>query len=226
MARPRVGLLIPSSNTVMERDFHRELDPLGEVHTARMYMVDTTREGEQRMLEDEALPAAQRVATVEPDLIVFGCTSASSLHGRDYDDAFRGRLAEMTGVPVMGVLSSVLEELEGCGRVALFTPYNEELTGTIAASLEAGGVEVVARRGLGIERNVEIGDLAPEDIVREVRTMDLQDADAVFCSCTNLRAYEARDVLATAVGRPVFTSNQAVVSRLRARLGLAVVSGR
>jgi len=217
---PRVGLLVPSSNTVMERDLHRELDSVAEVHTARMYMVDTTRTGEQRMLDEEALPAVTRVATTEPDVVVFGCTSASSLHGQAYDDRFRQRLSEAAGAPVLGVLSSVVEELDRMGAIALFTPYNEELTATIAASLEAVGLRVVARRGLGIEHNFAIGRLTPDEIVKEVAAMEPSGAEAVFCSCTNLRAYEARPAIAEATGLPVFTSNQAIVSRLRHHLAL------
>jgi maleate isomerase len=215
---PRIGLLIPSSNLVMERDLHRELDSWAEVHTARMYMVETTRDGEQHMLDVEAEPAVRRIATVEPDLIVFGCTSASSLHGRDYDDEFRGRLSEIAGVPVLGVLASVIEELADAGPVALFTPYVDELTGTIADSLVADGIDVISKTGLGIEKNLDIGELEPDDIVREVGALDLGPAETLFCSCTNLRAYEVRQRLAEKTGRRVVTSNQAVVARLQDRL--------
>lgn len=219
--RPRVGLLIPSSNLVMERDLHRELDPWAEVHTARMYMVETTRDGEQSMLDVEAEPAARRIATIEPDVVVFGCTSASSLHGRDYDDEFRGRLSEIVGAPVIGVLASVIEELSDAASVALFTPYVDELTGTIADSLIADGVDVISKKGLGIEKNLDIGELEPDDIVRAVAALDLGRADTLFCSCTNLRAYEVRPQLAEKTGRRIVTSNQAVVARLQDRLGHA-----
>lgn len=218
--RPRVGLLVPSSNIVMERDLHREAGAFADVHTARMYMVDTTRDGEQYMLDEEAMPAARRIATVEPDVVVFGCTSASSLHGREYDQEFRGRLAAQVGVPVLGVLSSVVEVLAGTGPVNLFTPYVDELTGTIAASLRAEGIAVVSADGLGIQKNLDIGELVPDEIVREVAALRLPEASTLFCSCTNLRSFECRLQLAEKTGRNVVTSNQAVTARLRAHLGV------
>lgn len=213
-----VGLLIPSSNTVMERDLHREFDPPHLVHTARMLLDDVTAAAEQRMLDEEAVPAARRVAAVRPDLVVFGCTSASSLHGRGYDDAFRATLAETTGTPVIGVLSSAIAELTGARGIAVFTPYVEELTASIAESLAAAGLPVVAAKGLGIKDNNEIGAIEPDAIVAAVSDMDLGDADVVFCSCTNLRAYETRSALAQATGRRVVTSNQAVAEQVRASL--------
>lgn len=210
-----VGLLIPSTNTVMERDLHRELDPPMQVHTGRMRLDDVTVAAEQRMLDEEAMPAALRVADARPDLIVFGCTSASSLHGAGYDADFRSRLTSATATTVIGVLSSVISELDGARGVALFTPYVEELTDRIAGSLRAAEVPVVTAHGLGIRDNTEIGALDPGEIVAAISELDFRGADTLFCSCTNLRAYEARKHLADATGMRVVTSNHAVVEQIR-----------
>jgi maleate isomerase len=82
----RVALLVPSSNTVMENDLHRAL-PKDQftVHTGRMFLTETTREQEIRMIEDFAPKAASDLGTLEPDVLVFGCTSAGSLFGVEYD---------------------------------------------------------------------------------------------------------------------------------------------
>ena len=77
----RVGLLVPSSNTVMEVDFYRHLPAAATVHTGRMYMEATTVKGEEEMLDKHCLPAAADVATAKPDLMVFGCTSGGGVAG-------------------------------------------------------------------------------------------------------------------------------------------------
>ena len=77
--------MIPSSNTMMEVDFARDVPPGISVHTARMFMEDTTPAGENRMLDEFALPAARDLGTARPDVVVFGCTSAGALRGNDYD---------------------------------------------------------------------------------------------------------------------------------------------
>ena len=62
--RTRVALLVPSSNTVMENDLHRGLpSDRFTVHTDRMFLVETTREAESRMIEEFARPAAKDVGT-------------------------------------------------------------------------------------------------------------------------------------------------------------------
>lgn len=210
-----VGLLIPSGNTVMEGDFHREFGPARRVHTARMLLEDVTAADEQHMLDEEAEPAARRLRATKPAVVAFGCTSASSLRGEAYDDALRARLGGIVGAPVVGVLSSAIAALREAGPVALFTPYVTDLTDRIAASLRAGGIEVRRVKSLGIAAIGGIAALSPAEISAEVQSMDLSGAEAVFCSCTNLRAYEARDELIAATGRTVITSNQAISDALR-----------
>lgn len=47
-----VGLIVLSSNTVMEPDFHRELGAGSAISTARIYLEQVTRDAEKSMIED------------------------------------------------------------------------------------------------------------------------------------------------------------------------------
>lgn len=226
VAQARIGLMIPSSNTAMEADFARELPAGWTFHTARMYMEDTTPQGESRMLDEFALGAARDVGTARPHLVVFGCTSAGALRGNAYDAELCQRISELTGVPTVSTIQSVREAMSraGAARVGVVTAYVKELNEKIAASIEADGVEVVRIDGLGITENFEIARVSPARIVEfALQALSGLDIDLAFVSCTNLRAMEAIDELATRLGRPVISSNQAVLSAAveRARLLLA-----
>ena len=105
--RVRVGLLIPSSNSVMEADFYRRLPSGATLHTGRMYMEETTPEGESIMLDRYTMPAARDVGTVNPEVVVFGCTSAGALRGSDYDRELCERIGHATGAHVVSVIASV-----------------------------------------------------------------------------------------------------------------------
>jgi len=73
----RVDLIVPSSNTVMEPDFHQHL-AASTVSTTRILleqMIDD-RDAEIRMLEKDLPRAAQLIRTTDPDVVVFGRTSA------------------------------------------------------------------------------------------------------------------------------------------------------
>jgi len=207
--------MIPSSNTAMEADFSRDLPPGWTLHTARMYMEDTTAEGENRMLDEFALPAARDIATARPHVVVFGCTSAGALRGNDYDTKLCGRISELTGVPTISTIDSVRLSIRRAGarRVGVVSPYVDELNERIAASVEADGVEVVRIAGLGMTENFEIARVAPERIVEfAAEILGGLDIELAFVSCTNLRAMEAIPDLSARLGLPVITSNQAVLS--------------
>ena len=167
-ARPaRVGLMIPSSNTMMEVDFARGLPPGAALHTARMYMQDTTQAGESRMLDEFALPAARDLGTARPDVVVFGCTSAGALRGSDYDAQLCERISELTGAPVVSTIGAVRTAIEtsGAASIGVITPYVGELNEKIRDSIEADGIQVAGITGLGITDNFRIAEVAPDEIV-------------------------------------------------------------
>ena len=215
----RIGLLVRSSNTVMEVDFHRGLPPAVTVHTARMYLEAATVLGEEVMLDEYTIPAARVLATVSPDLVVFGCTSAGALRGADNDAELCRRITEVTGVPTVSVIKSVRDALKahGGGRVAILTPYLDELNQPIKASIEADGFEVTAIHGMGIGHNLDIGRVGPREIVDFARRTlgSSLDADTLFVSCTNFQAISALPMLEELYGVPVVTSNRAALCAVR-----------
>lgn len=210
----RAGLVVPSSNTVMEVDFYRALPSDVTLHTARMYMVETTPEGEAAMLDDY-LPAAIRdLASARPDVVVFGCTSAGALRGKDYEAELIRRMAEETGAKAISVANAVGAAISrrGAKRVGVVTPYVDSLNEPIRASLEADGLDVVGIHGLGIDENFEIASVEPTRVAEfAAECFDGTGVDLVFASCTNFRALEARERIEELLGVPAMTSNLAAL---------------
>lgn len=218
----RVGLLIPSSNSVMEVDFYRNLSHDTTVHTARMYMVDTTVAGESRMLDEFTMPAAEAVGTALPHVTVFGCTSAGALRGKDYDRDLCARIGEVTGSTPISVIESVNVALRAtyAKRVAVITPYIDELNQKIRASIEAEGIEVSAMHGMGISNNSDIAAVTPDEI-RDFVTSKLGPrvpGEALFLSCTNLNAINALSLLKLAYDVPIVTSNLAALQAVQRQI--------
>lgn len=220
--RQRVGLLVPSSNTVMEVDLARRLPAQVTLHTARMFLETTTAEAESRMLDEFTLPAAAAVGTARPDVVVFGCTSAGALRGNAYDAELCERIAQATGAQAISVIRSVRQALErrGAARIGVLTPYVDELNEKIRASLvERGDVEVVDIVGLGIDENFAIAGVTPSEIVTfAASTFAGRPIDTLFVSCTNFRAVEALPELEATLGVPVVTSNQAAIEAVERAL--------
>jgi maleate isomerase len=213
----RVGLIVPSSNTVMEPHFHRYLSHRATVSTTRILLEDVTREAEEKMLSEELPQALRLIRTVAPDVLVFGCTSAGSLGGIDHDRAIARSLEEATGVPVLTVIGSVIAQLKDlrARRVAVFTPYQSELTISVAACVSEAGFEVVKAAGMGLVSNRDVGAVMPDEIFSFVaREFSGVAADCIFLSCTNWRALDATDCLRRELNVTVVSSNRACIDEI------------
>jgi maleate isomerase len=222
----RVGLIVPSSNTVMEVDLYRRLPAETTLHTARMHLVETTPEAEEAMLDDHLPTAVRDLASARPDVVVFGCTSAGALRGNEYEAELVRRMAGETGAEAISVAASVRAAIRrrGARRVGVITPYVESLNDKIRESLEADGIAVAAIHGLGIDENFEIASVDPEAIADfAARCFGADDEiDLLFASCTNFRALDACTAIERALGVPAVTSNLAALEAVQAAIGAAV----
>ncbi len=210
----RAGLLVPSSNTVMEVDFYRNLPGHITLHPARMYLEETTREAEVKMIEEFAPAAAGLIKTAKPHFVIFGCTSAGSLGGPEYDQEICTRLSEITGVPTIGVFSSVRQALlrSKARTVAVITPYIDDINASIKKGLEGDGFTVAAIHGMGIDVNFDLAQPGPEEITDFCYDkLKGVDADIIFISCTNFRAMDALPLLKERFSQPIVTSNTATL---------------
>lgn len=215
----RIGLVVPSSNTVVEPDFHRCLPEGATLHAARMRLVTTTPEAEAVMLDDHLPTAVTDLASARPDVVVFACTSAGALRGNAYEAELVRQIAAETGGPVVSVAAAVRSAIaaRNARRVGVISPYVDALNAKIRESLEAEGYEVVAIHGLGMTENFAIAEVSPEAIVQfAVERFADVPVDLLFVSCTNFRALEAAAEIERALGVPVVTSNQAALEAVRA----------
>ncbi len=211
----------------MEVDFYRHLPPSATVHPGRMYMEATTVKGEEEMLDEHCLPAAGNVATARPDVVVFGCTSAGALRGNAYDAELCRRISDVTAKPTISVIESVRRKLMSLKvrRVAVLTPYIEDLNVRIKASVEDDGIEVASIHGMGISVNFNLALVEPPEILAFARERLGTDprVDALFISCTNYQAVATLPRLKETYGMPIVTSNQAALEAVGRALDLELV---
>jgi len=221
----RIGLLVPSSDTVMEPDLWRRLPPQASIHVARMYLEDTTVAGEEKMLLEELAPAARRLASINPELVIFGCTSAAALHGLDGDADISNRVQEIAGCKAITVTHASINEIKKlqAKRLFLFTPYVAELTERLAYSFREAGLPVIGSEGMGLDNDLAIAAVSPEEILDCVAAAVKRcriHPDAVFVSCTTFRAFDAVEAIERELGIPVITSNRAALEFILHHLSL------
>lgn len=208
--RGRIGLLVPTGNTVMEPEFQR-MKPEGlSVHANRIYLEKVTPEALKGM-EGEAEAAASALVSCRLGVIAFGCTSGSFVGGKGYEAKLEAKISAATGLPAVTTSGAVLRALArlGVARVALATPYIDEVNAIEERWLEDNGIEVTASAGGDIVETADIQECEPEVAYERARAVDNPRAEAIFISCTGFRTLEVIERLEAELGKPVISANQA-----------------
>ncbi len=222
----RVGMLTPSSNTVLEPYTSAMFAPFGEaasVHFSRFRVTEISLSQASQGQFDEApiIEAAERLAEAKVDLIAWNGTSASWL-GLDKDRALAGRIEAATGIAATSTMLSyeALFRALDIGRLGLVTPYLGEIQDKIVANFAAQGIEVVAERHLEDRGNFSFATYeaaAVSDLVREVAAARPQ---AVAVVCTNFRGAPGAAALEAECGVPVLDSVAVTAAMAQRAVGL------
>lgn len=210
--RARLGLIVPSSNTVNEPEFEAQLPEGISLHTARLPLDDVTAESLAAMAGNTE-NCADLLASADVDVIAYGCTTGSLVKGPGYDESIESRITEQTGIPAVATAAAIKRAFDelGISKLVIATPYIDELNTRERSFLESAGYDVLAIDGIGHKDNLEIGREYPQTAYQMVRDLDTEEADGIFISCTNFRTFEIIEPLESDTGKPVVTSNQATL---------------
>jgi arylmalonate decarboxylase len=142
------------------------------------------------------------------DVVVYGCTAAGILAGPEQDAAIARTLAERTGRPVVTTATSTARWASdrGLKRIALLTPYSEEVNQRLVAFLAAFGVGVQVRHSLGATTTEELGRITAQQVTDGARALMTDDCDGLFIACSQLPTAGVREALEAGFGRPVGSS--------------------
>lgn len=220
--KKRIGLIIPSSNIVMETDFQEHIFSDYSLHVSRMYLEETTVEGEEKMLDDYFPQALIDISTIKPDAVVFGCTSAGALRGKKYEKYICDEIEKVSDAKSISVMNSVSDLLKNIEpkNLAVLTPYIDKLNERIEQSLMIDNINVTKIAGMGISDNFKISTISTKEIIDFAKDqLKNIEFDAVFFSCTNFQGWSAIKELKNYFSVPVISSNSAAFLKVNNKLG-------
>ncbi len=191
--RIRLGMLTPSSNTVLEPVTSAMVSGLPEVsvHFSRFTVREISlRENALGQFEhSRLLEAASLLADARVDVIAWNGTSAGWL-GFDTDTVLCEAITKATGIPACTSVLALNEVLAtyGARRLGLVTPYTADVQRRIIDNYAAIGIDTVAEEHLGETVNFAFGDVDADTLRRLVRRVAGERPHAITTFCTNLRA--------------------------------------
>lgn len=207
----RVGLIILATDHTTEVDFQRMVasDRIGVYATRIPYANPVTPEN-LRAMQPSLTAGAALILPDEPlDVVMYSCTSASVVIG---DDAVEAAVkAAKPEAAVVTPTAAAVRGLKAFGarRISVLTPYTLETSRPMADYFLALGFDIARFTCLGLSDDREMARISPDEIVAFAREATAPDCDALFISCTAVRAAGVAAEIEAAIGKPVVTSNLA-----------------
>jgi len=222
-ARARLGVVVPSVNTIVEPWFNAVCPGGVTVHASRMLLdANLTAEAVLRMDREEGRHAVEQLVSCKPASIAYCCTASSIVQGVEYDDVLIHEISRIAKVPAVTATRSIITAFKALGvrRIAVASPYAKEIDDAEHRFFTAAGCEIVGSACLGITDSFRLADPEPEAIVELARQAWRKDADALLITCLNLRSHEVVHLLEKELGKPVVTSTQATLWQLLRTAGI------
>ena len=226
--RAKLGFLVPAGTPTVEPEMFGMAPKGVSVHFGRMISrgADGTLNGlEARILTqiEHLDESVEMLSMIKPDVIALAHTATSYYLGRDREAELTNRLEDRFGLRFITAFGSVIAALNALGikKIALGTPYDENLTRQGKQNLESHGIEVVNFNWLRTVRN--IFEEPPNRAYRLGKEVDVPAAQAVFISGVGLPTVSIVGALEHDLGKPVISSSSAMMWNALRTAGVAPV---
>jgi maleate isomerase len=208
----RVGLIIPSSNRMVEQEMAPAFPQDVTAHITRLRMT-----GANHLAFDQLLPRIEQAACAlmdaRCDVLAFHCTANSMEGGKTGEEAILATLARAGAARATTTITAIacaFDALEA-RRIVLVTPYSAATTEHEAGFLRDAGYDVLVARGFGLNGSDAYCATPPQFWRERVLEAVHPDADAYLVSCANICVFGVIEELEAQLDRPIVTSNQAVI---------------
>ena len=226
MKRTLLGMLTPSSNTVLEPVTTAMLSGLPDVtaHFGRFRVTEIAL-NDQALGQFQTAPmlaAADLLADAKLDTICWNGTSAGWL-GFQADEQLATGIERQTGIRACSSVLAINEILRATGArtFGLVTPYMDDIQDAIIRTYGNAGFDCVADEHLGISVNFDFSEVGEAQLADMCRAAARKKPDAILIFCTNLRGAPIVEELEREIGIPIYDT---VCTAVWAALRVAGVS--
>jgi len=211
--RARLGLIIPSNNTVIEPELIQALPDGVTIHGHRVGIPLDKREVEYMdVMRADAIENIFKLGPV--DCVAYCCLTTSFYKGLGWDKELLREMEKKFRKPVTTAATAMVNALNASNieSVAIATPFRAEVNDKLVEFLKGNGFEVVGMKALDPAPNSkEVVQLPTTVAYRLAKRAVETNSDGVFICATDLPAMGVIDVLEKDLGKPVISTNQAIL---------------
>ena len=209
MMRTLLGMLTPSSNTILEPLTSAMIAgvPGVSAHFGRFRVTEISLNSAALGQFDDApiLEAAKLLADAHVDVICWNGTSSGWL-GFDADHRLCERITAATGIPACTSVLALNEIFDNTSvrEFALVTPYLDDVQAKIVDNYAKSGYRCIDERHLGRSVNFSFSEVTEGQVSDMVREVAAARPKAISTFCTNLNAARVVPTLERELGIPIY----------------------
>ena len=207
----RLGMLTPSSNTVLEP---LTFDMLANqsnisVHFSRFRVLKISLESDSlgQFSYDPMLEAADLLADAQVQSICWNGTSSGWL-GFEKDRTLIAEIEARTGIKACSSILAMNELLTkfNAKKIGFVTPYLNEIQQKILNNYRSEGYEIAGEKHLGDPGNFAFATYSEAEILELCRAVANERPDAILIFCTNFRGARLAPIIEKETGITVLDS--------------------
>jgi maleate isomerase len=211
--RAAIGLVVLATDQTIEHEWRQMLRLDGVAfYESRIHNAPTiTPETLAEMADGIAAAAALIKPGIPLDVLAYGCTSGAMVIGEER--VFALLREAWPDKPCTTPITAALAGLRALGarRIALLTPYMDEINQAMRRYIEARGIAVTAMGSFNNSNDNEVARISAASLEAAIRELGAEkEVDAVFVACTSLRVAALVERIEAALGKPVISSNHAM----------------
>ena len=210
---PRVGLIVLSTDSMIERDFLKVfINISADLYINRIKNYNpVTADNLKKMVSDITTVTDNILPGENVDCVVYGCTSGTIVSG--YENIKKKINMAKPDALVTAPSTAALNALNkrNVRRISIVTPYIKSLNDDIVNFFKNNNFEVTSNTYFDIESDVDIGKVDQEQLFEILCNIDHKNAEALFVSCTSLPVLDIIEKLEKKLGMIVLSSNQALI---------------
>ena len=195
-SNPKIGVIALSTDFTIEQDFRR----ICHNQNVDIYVNRIPFENPLNILPGEKI-----------DSIAYGCTSGTVAIGDEkiVHEIHKTKPNVYVSTPITAAIKSFSKMR--INKIAVLTPYPKLVNETIFNFLAKQDIEITSFSSFNLEYDNDIANVDPQHLLETINNLEHQNADAIFVSCTALRAVEILDQAERDTSKFVISSNQALI---------------
>jgi maleate isomerase len=217
--RAKMGVIIPSTNTVVESDFWDMRIPGVTFHTGRIYIGQPNLSSDADMknllaqVQTVIEIAVRDAMTCRPDCLVMGMSAPTFWGGLEGSQRFTEKIQKLSGLQISlgsDACRAALEQYKA-KKIAVFTPYQPIMREQIVNYFHDCGFHVVRYKDLRCPTATAIAEITPAELRPVLKELDGSDLDAIVQCGTNLSMIRLAADAEGWLGKPVIAINTATL---------------